>query len=80
MKKLRLFVVVSLCGFAPMLWGWAVDGEPPDYSATGWAVLVGGIVLIAGGSLVIESIVERRRVRAPGTASAGDRPAPPAGR
>lgn len=80
MKKLRLFVVVSLCGFAPMLWTWAADGRRPDDSAARWAVFLGGVLLIAVGALVVESLVERRRVRAPGPAAPADPSAPGDGR
>ena len=81
MRRLRILVFACLCGVLPMAWNWLLDGHAPDYSAARWAVFLGGVLVIAGGALVVDSVVQRRRavVTAPGTASAGDR-APRAGR
>lgn len=56
-----------LGGIAAALWMVLVDAafdhEWPSWSASFWAVYVSGFIVIFGGALVLESVLDARRRR-----------------
>lgn len=67
--KVRLFIVVVLCGFIPFAWGVVADGESADRSVGWWVIYLSGVLVIAIGSIVVESLYRNRRARSAGSES-----------
>jgi membrane-anchored protein YejM (alkaline phosphatase superfamily) len=61
--KVRTFIVVALCGFIPFAWGVVIDGESADRSEDWWVIFLSGLLVIAVGSIVVESLYRKRQAR-----------------
>jgi hypothetical protein len=59
-SKVRAFIFVVLCGFIPYGWGVLIDGESADRSAGWWVVFLSGLLVIAVGGIVVESLYRKR--------------------
>jgi hypothetical protein len=64
-EKVRTFIVVALCGFIPFAWGVLFDGESADRSAGWWVIFLSGVLVIAVGSVVVESLYRNRHTKSP---------------
>jgi hypothetical protein len=61
--RVRTFIVVALCGFIPFAWGVLLDGESADRSAGWWVIFLSGLLVIAVGSIVVESLYRNRHAK-----------------
>lgn len=63
--KARTFIVVVLCGFIPFAWGALLEGDSADRSAGWWVTFLSGLLVIAVGGIVVESLYRRRHAKSP---------------